>query len=332
MAMITELTPEQVALQTVVADEWLDKATKHTCPISKGKEWMEWLYALGNEKCPPVFEVISPLAAQYVCNHLSQDSVKQGDFSSLEKVDLFDINQLKKLSLPPVNRREYIATSRLGIGFDCGWTAYYDYWERIGIEYPPEVKANWDIWKELVTELWDCHLFNECVILIRKPKFVRLDDRFRLHCLDGPALEWEDGFANYFIHGVAMDKEVILNPKKITVKKILNESNVEVRKGLIQIRGLEWFLKAAKAVEVDRDIECAPHPTKGIVQNERRLFRFAAGQDGGQAIEWCVIEVTCPSKGDKHYLWVDPASTSCKDAIARSFRRTVDTYQPTLEA
>ncbi len=46
--------------------------------------------------------------------------------------------------------------------------------------------------------------FNGFVILMDRPESIRRDDQNRLHCEDGPAISFRDGYALHFHHGVAV--------------------------------------------------------------------------------------------------------------------------------
>ena len=51
----------------------------------------------------------------------------------------------------------------------------------------------------------------------------------RLHCDDGPALLFRDGWAVYAYHGTGVAKNVIEDPLSITVGQILDEKNTYIR-------------------------------------------------------------------------------------------------------
>ena len=205
-----------------------------------------------------------------------------------------------------------------GAGYDSGWTAFYEFFQEQGI-----VKNSaFDSWKEYVKSgIWDTIFLRGVCIVCRRPMAVRRDDKTRLHSLEKPAIEWADGYKLYYVAGVRVDAKVIEQPESITVKQITGERNAELRKALIQIIGVGEFLDRTKAEVLDEDTDRAGMP--------RRLLRFEAGQG---AI-WCCVEVECPSKRDKHYIWVPPDTKRCSQAIAWSFGFSVESeYSPLAEA
>ena len=205
-----------------------------------------------------------------------------------------------------------------GAGYDSGWTAFYEFFQEQGI-----VKNSaFDSWKEYVKSgIWDTIFLRGVCIVCRRPMAVRRDDKTRLHSLEKPAIKWADGYKLYYVAGVRVDAKVIEQPESITVEQITGERNAELRKALIQIIGVGEFLDRTKAEVLDEDTDRAGMP--------RRLLRF----DSGQGAIWCCVEVECPSKRDKHYIWVPPDTKRCSQAIAWSFGFEVESeYRPLVEA
>ena len=60
----------------------------------------------------------------------------------------------------------------------------------------------------------------------------------RLHCADGPAIAWRDGYALYFWHGVRVPQDVIEQPELITAQRILGETNAEIRRVMLERMGI----------------------------------------------------------------------------------------------
>lgn len=296
-----KLTEEQEALLTVVRDEWTNFALNlprmgengeliytPPPPIENLESHIAWLYSLADLPAPAtILQADSPLAAQQAAN--------RGE--------------------TPMT---YYSWGLKGLGADSGWTAFYDYFKRIGIVNHPE----FDRWLEFMRAgIWDCILLEDLAVACRRPLAVRQDKQNRLHCLDGPAIEWADGFKLYFVAGIPVPEEVVEDPvNHITAEKIRSEENVEVRQALIQIRGVEWFLGETGSTIINEDTDAAGMP--------RRLISFPVGD-----ANWCLLEVECPSKRDKAYLWVPPDMTRCSQACAWTFGfESPEHYSPVKEA
>ena len=222
-------------------------------------------------------------------------------------------------------KMQYVETCYIGLGSQAGWVSWADYMiEVLDLHIDEALREKWEIYKDFHLTAWDCITLQGHAIVCRRPSAVRRDSRNRLHSLDKPAIEWSDGFGLYFVSGVPMEARCIENPSCISIEDILQEQNNEVRKGLIQIKGVGNFLAEVQAQPLDEDTDMSGMP--------RRLFRFKSNS-AGRSETWCVVEVECPSKHDKHYLWVPPNMKRCSQAVAWTMGfDTPELYQPIVEA
>ena len=85
-------------------------------------------------------------------------------------------------------------------------------------------------------------LFEGVCILTDPPLTALWDSEDRLHCENGPALQYSDGVHFYLWHGVRVPRQVIEAPDLITVDMINNENNLEVRRIMIGRYGLERYV------------------------------------------------------------------------------------------
>jgi hypothetical protein len=92
-------------------------------------------------------------------------------------------------------------------------------------------------------------------------------------------------------------------PETITVGEILSETNLELRRLLIERVGMEWIVANSEAETVNSDSDPG---------GPRRLLRisFENGPD------MCCLEVHCPSTGRKYVLQVPPRTETCAQAAA----------------
>ena len=61
----------------------------------------------------------------------------------------------------------------------------------------------------------------------------------RLHCADGPAMIWPDGFAIWSWHGVRVTEQIVLRPETITRDEFAKETNAQVRQVMVERIGIE---------------------------------------------------------------------------------------------
>jgi hypothetical protein len=97
--------------------------------------------------------------------------------------------------------------------------------------------------------------FRGAVILTERPSKLRRDDRNRLHCADGKAIEYPDGWGFYVWHGTRVPAKVIESPDSFTAEEIRAEPNSEVARALAERLGWEAFLDkiGAKVIDVYKD-------------------------------------------------------------------------------
>ncbi len=103
-----------------------------------------------------------------------------------------------------------------------------------------------------------CGLFlpganHEQVAFFERPSAIRLDDRRRLHCLDGPAIQYRDGTGAYIIHGVPVPQKYVETPaEQINLEELLQEENIEVRTAVFSKVGFMQLLNKVPHQVVSR--------------------------------------------------------------------------------
>ena len=179
---------------------------------------------------------------------------------------------------------------------ESGWLAFYAYFRDAcglseqthkiaGISAVAQ-SANW----------WLPHA-NICWISERHHVLNR-DDRGRLHCEDGPALAYPDGFSIHSWHGVTVDRQVIEQPQSQTVEQINGEQNEEIKRVRIERFGWQRYLTNINAQVIDsrrNDVECT---------------REALMQAGDMRVLVC----HCPSTARVYALEVDRSCQTTEQA------------------
>ncbi|MBO0868467.1 MAG: hypothetical protein J2P15_07865 [Micromonosporaceae bacterium] len=89
--------------------------------------------------------------------------------------------------------------------------------------------------------------YHDFTLISQRPVVLGTDND-QLHCADGPAVAWPDGWELYFWHGTRVPGWVIHAP---TVKAINVEPNVEIRRCAIESMGWETYLDQARLSLVD---------------------------------------------------------------------------------
>ena len=133
---------------------------------------------------------------------------------------------------------------------DAHWLGFYDYFREVcGLEKETEkLKGLWQISKAAG---WFFPRENVCFISERHNVLHR-NSRGQLHCENGPALAYPDGFCIYALNGVRMQEHHITTPSsRMDAKELLAETNVEVRRELLRKIGIERFEQVAGSKVLD---------------------------------------------------------------------------------
>jgi len=95
------------------------------------------------------------------------------------------------------------------------------------------------------------------VVLSERPETLKLDDAGQMHCEDGPAVGYGDGFKGYYWHGTEVPDEWIENPKSLDPATAITWENIEQRRCAAEIVGWDKVLNHIGARTIDQDLD--PH-------------------------------------------------------------------------
>lgn len=218
---IHDLTPEQEQIMKAVAKEYETIALGGKDDYDEGaaRRGLEFVYKLAELKLKEIIYCDSPLDMMW------KAGLKEGD--------TFDA---------------------FGIGYDAGWTAFYDFAERIGVaKYDP--KWGFDIWKDFIrnsgvfaTKLYDDGRAYVC----RRPTVFRRNAAGELHAENGMAIAWRDNYGEYFLNGVPVEEWLVMTPaEKIDPTVLTKETNAEVRREIVRKVGIDRVLSKCRAEVID---------------------------------------------------------------------------------
>jgi hypothetical protein len=151
-----------------------------------------------------------------------------------------------------------------------------------------------------------------------RPSHVRADSRGRLHCADGPALRYPDGWSVYAWKGVQLPGWIIEHPERITPAKIIRMFNPIQRNCMIEIMTPERFIKSDAVTRVSED-------ETGTLW--RRLWTFRGVAIGS----WSPVEVvngTAEADGSRkrYFLRVPSRMRTAREAVAWTYGLTEEQY------
>lgn len=194
-------------------------------------------------------------------------------------------------------------------------------------------EANLDLLGEVVRETSFFLNFDHYVFCSERPTAAQIDDRERLHSTKGPALAW--GGEEYFqIHGIEVPGKYITNPRSLNPPIIDSEKNAEVRRVLMEIYGIDKYLRLTGAQVI--------HEGK----YGKLWWRAPEHETPEQARVWSmlrrvpeplvmveVVNSTPESDGSfkRYFLRVAPHIRDADEAVASTFRLKKEDYHPDVE-
>jgi len=95
--------------------------------------------------------------------------------------------------------------------------------------------------------------FENAVIFTDRPTKIKCDDEKLLHCEDGPAIAYSDGFEIYSWHGQRIPGEWIKNPKSLTPKVALTWEQIDQRTAACEILGWHNIINELSPTVLDED-------------------------------------------------------------------------------
>jgi hypothetical protein len=220
MSKIEKLTPEQEALMPVYRDRWLEIGLS-TAPTDKDKipSAVAAVYTnAGREPPKEIAYVPSPNAAL--------DLLEQRGISRTAAFESFAWNN-----------------------HDAGSLGHYDFFLTVvGLKNMETIKPLLEIAKLCG---WVAYFDTLCVVQER-PTLLKFDDARLLHCEDGPAIQYSDGYSVYIWHGTTIPQDWVEDHPP-SASEALQWPNMEQRLAACQIVGWANILKELNAKTIDRD-------------------------------------------------------------------------------
>jgi hypothetical protein len=150
--------------------------------------------------------------------------------------------------------------------------------------------------------------------LCERPDLLCVDVNDRLHHPTGPALRFRDGFSAFAWRGVELPRALIECPKRITPAAIDGQTNVQIRRCMIEIMTPRRYVAEGGAKRIAED-------ETGILWRRTWL-----AHDAWAAVE--VINATPELDGSrKHYfLQVPPNLQTAREAVAWTYGLAPEVY------
>jgi hypothetical protein len=113
-----------------------------------------------------------------------------------------------------------------------------------------------DRWLAFITEsgVFATVLREDIAFVCIRPCLVVRDAAGNLHSETGPAIAWRDGYAEFFLHGVAVPEALVMTAGEDLDPRewVLKQANVEVRREAVRKIGIERVCERLGAKVIDR--------------------------------------------------------------------------------
>jgi hypothetical protein len=134
------------------------------------------------------------------------------------------------------------------------------------------------------------------------------------------AIQYPDGWGLYRWHGVEVKEDIILHPELITTEDIEQETNLEVKRVLLERYGEARYLEDSGSDLIQED-------------HFGKLFRKEIKDDEPLVMVRVINSTPEPDGSHKPYfLRVPPTVKSAHEAVAWTFGLKPEQYQPEQES
>jgi hypothetical protein len=145
---------------------------------------------------------------------------------------------------------EYYSTWNWG-QHDLYWIAFYKFCQKIGVPYSKEDSAKLDLQDRIGKSMMWWWPYKNMVIVSDRPKLIKKDQDGRLHCENGPAIEFRDGYKVFSWRGINVPEQWIMTPDQVDPADIIKCTDVEKRAAGASIIGWPRMLKVLQHKVID---------------------------------------------------------------------------------
>ena len=133
---------------------------------------------------------------------------------------------------------------------DAHWLGFYQFFSK---EVDLDCVKPLEGMIELANHTGWLNVYEDAVVFQHRPEIIKFDAEKRLHCEDGPAIRYRDGYSLYSWHGTRIPSEWITNKSALTAKIAITWENIEQRRCACEILGWAKILKELDSKVIDED-------------------------------------------------------------------------------
>jgi hypothetical protein len=180
---------------------------------------------------------------------------------------------------------------------------------------------------------------DNCVVVAERPQAIRRDQWGHLHCENAPALIFRDGSTFAFWHGVRMPLDVIVDHSRLTLERMLKESNAEVARVMVSLYGEARFLRdvGAEVIHQDDFGTLYRYRLHGRDLLMVKVVNWTPEPDGSFKDYFLGVHPELrplPPVGTRATVWFashPPQALTARNAVASTFSMTGEEYAPVVQ-
>jgi hypothetical protein len=304
--MLTELTPQHYQRMEEIRDKWIGIAHSGKYDAEKVEAGMKWVYSMFQQEAPKIVHCDSPLSAR-MCIHILRSNASVWD--SVGASVGASVRASVEASVGAINADNYCNYT------DFGWTAWIDFFceENFTKDNPIWVKFN--IWKHFLgAGVFETYSFQNICFVVKSPTKIIKNENGALHNPTGPAIEFPDGYCQYYINGRNLPAWIWEQRDAITKERFLQEKNAEIRGGMYAVLGQKKVFDLIGASEISRK----------FANNETYVLYRTNEKIGDKYWQW--VGVKCPSTATEYLLGVPDTVTCPIEAVAATWGISANEY------
>lgn len=206
-----------------------------------------------------------------------------------------------KMALTFISKEDHIIShSWFGGQFWVSWQAYISFFmEHCGWNPEEDLKRKINAFRMAESSCCAWWPNVNFVVVCDRPSKISRNAATQLHCETGKAIEFRDGWGEYFLNGVKVPAWVVeTKAEDVDCQKLLEEKNAEVRRELVRKVGIERVCAKLNAKVIDKSAD-------GVYE----LLELPIGDEIYQ-----YLKMRNPSVGTYHIEGVTGCKT-CRDAL-----------------
>lgn len=295
---LTKLTKEQLELLEANRERFVNKfLNNEKIDEATTVELVGFIYSMIEKPMPKIFKASNPLQAQLIANELN--GTKNTFYS-------------------------------FGTYLTIYWSSFYSYYETfvdLGIITEEKFPKYFKLRKFIESNIFLTIEFEGAIIVCEKPTICKKSSS-GLHCVDGPAIQWEDGYGQYYVNGRNLSEKHFksISDKTFKMEDFIKEENEEQKSTCIALMQekygdeylVNFFREHLKEVDTfidKKDEKYLKGTTGGMNVGVYTLFK---GNINNEKIAF--VRCYCPSTDRMFFLGVGSEHNSAKDAIASLYR------------